>query len=235
MMKKLLLLLAAVMGFASVSAQNVQMHYDFGRNFYDELSERPLFTSTVEMFHPDGWGSTFFFVDMDYTSKGVASAYWEIAREFRFWKAPVSIHVEYNGGTTNRFSLNNAYLFGATYTYNNKNFSSGFSLTASYKYIEGHQAPHNYQFTGTWYVNFGQRGICSFNGFVDFWREKNYANNTSCIFLSEPQFWVNLHKIKGVNEKFKLSIGTEVELSNNFGGRKGFYAIPTIAVKWSFN
>ena len=77
-------------------AQNIQLHYDFGRSLYDkDLKERPLLTSTVEKFHPDTWGSTYFFVDMDYTSEGVASAYWEIAREVKFWKGPFSAPVSY--------------------------------------------------------------------------------------------------------------------------------------------
>ena len=49
------------------------------------------------------------------------------------------------------------------------------------------------------------------------------------------QFWVNLNKLKHVDDKFKLSVGSEVELSQNFGARKGFYAIPTLAIKWSFD
>ena len=77
-------------------------------SFIPEL--RPLLTSTVEKFHPDTWGSTYFFVDMDYTSEGVASAYWEIAREVKFWKGPFSAHLEYNGGLAKGFSYKNAYL-----------------------------------------------------------------------------------------------------------------------------
>jgi hypothetical protein len=38
-----------------------------------------------------------------------------------------------------------------------------------------------------------------------------------------------------VSDKFNLSVGSEVELSHNFGGRDGFYAIPTIALKWTLN
>ena len=111
-------------------AQNIQLHYDFGRSLYDkDLKERPLLTSTVEKFHPDTWGSTYFFVDMDYTSEGVASAYWEIAREVKFWKGPFSAHLEYNGGLAKGFSYKNAYLAGATYTYNNASFSKGFSTS----------------------------------------------------------------------------------------------------------
>ena len=130
----LCMLLSAV---PELQAQNVQLHYDFGRSLYDkDLKGRPLLTSTVEKFHPDNWGSTYFFIDMDYTSEGVASAYWEIARELKFWKGPFSAHLEYNGGLAKGFSYNNAYLAGATYTYNNASFSRGFTLTAMYKYTE---------------------------------------------------------------------------------------------------
>ena len=52
---------------SGLRAQNIQLHYDFGRSLYDkDLKGRPLLTSTVEKFHPDAWGSTYFFVDMDY-------------------------------------------------------------------------------------------------------------------------------------------------------------------------
>ena len=80
----LCMLLSAV---PELQAQNIQLHYDFGRSLYDkDLKGRPLLTSTVEKFHPDNWGSTYFFIDMDYTSEGVASAYWEIARELNSGK-----------------------------------------------------------------------------------------------------------------------------------------------------
>ena len=72
------LLFAVLMSFSVISAtaQNVQLHFDLVRN---------ATTTTVEMFRPDKGGSTFFFVDMDYTPK-VSGAYWEIAREFCFWQ-----------------------------------------------------------------------------------------------------------------------------------------------------
>ena len=214
-------------------AQNIQLHYDFGRSLYDkDLKERPLLTSTVEKFHPDTWGSTYFFVDMDYTSEGVASAYWEIAREVKFWKGPFSAHLEYNGGLAKGFSYKNAYLAGATYTSNNASFSKGFSLTAMYKYIQKHKSPNNFQLTGTWYVNFCNN-LLTFSGFADWWREETDYGKT--IFLTEPQFWVNLNRIKGINKHINLSVGSEVEVSNNFGGRDGFYVIPTLALKWTLN
>ena len=214
------------------SAQNVQLHYDF---------ERDIATSTVEMFRPDGWGSTFFFIDMDYGRK-VESAYWEIAREFCFWQQSkmnwLSVHLEYNGGlSTDAGSYNNAFLGGLTYSGHSKDWSKTWSISAMYKLIpdtvtaSGKKQEHNFQITGVWNLDFFNHWI-SFNGFADFWREARAWQDTEYIFIAEPQLWVNLNKIKGW-EKIHLSIGTEVELSNNFAG-KGFHTMPTIAAKWTF-
>ena len=85
--------------------------------------------------------------------------------------------------------------------------------------------------TGVWGINFAN-GWCSFSGFVDFWREMRPWQDTEYIFLAEPQFWVNLNKIKGW-ENINLSIGGEVELSNNFV-EEGFRAMPAIGAKWTF-
>lgn len=233
-MKKLflfVLLLSAFVGGAV--AQNIQLHYDLGRALYKSLDERPWVTTTVEMFKADNWGSTYFFVDMDYTDKGVASAYWEISRELKFWKAPFSAHVEYNGGLN---YINNAFLGGATYSWNNSDFSKTFGIQVLYKYIQKNVKPHNFQLTGTWTLNFWQ-GKFTMSGFADFWREKHTdekGQNHNFIFISEPQFWINLNKFKHVNDNLNLSVGSEWELSTNFATRDGFYFIPTLAMKWSF-
>ena len=233
-MKKLflfVLLLSAFVGGAV--AQNIQLHYDLGRALYKSLDERPWVTTTVEMFKADKWGSTYFFVDMDYTDKGVASAYWEISRELKFWKAPFSAHVEYNGGLN---YINNAFLGGATYSWNNSDFSKTFGIQVLYKYIQKNAKPHNFQLTGTWTLNFWQ-GKFTMSGFADFWREKHTdekGQNYNFIFISEPQFWINLNKFKHVNDNLNLSVGSEWELSTNFATRDGFYFIPTLAMKWSF-
>ena len=185
------------------------------------------------MFKPDNWGSTFCFVDMDYGDGKVKSAYWEIFRELKFWEPPFAIHVEYNGGIN---YIDNAYLGGASYTWNNKDFSKGFSIIAMYKYIHHNPEPNNFQLTGTWHLDFLD-GKLSFNGFLDFWREKHTdmnGNSHDYVFLTEPQFWVNLNKFKRINDKFNLSFGTEWEFSNNFAVLDGFYLNPTLAMKWTF-
>lgn len=63
-MKKLVLVLFA--GFLSVGSfsQNLQTHYDMGK-------DRRYLTTTVEMFRPDKTGNTFFFIDMDYGVGGL--------------------------------------------------------------------------------------------------------------------------------------------------------------------
>ncbi|MDR2791446.1 MAG: DUF5020 family protein [Tannerellaceae bacterium] len=236
-MKKVLLLsFAFAAGTVAVQAQNIQLHYDFGSALYKDLSKstdppgRPALTTTVEHFVADKWGSTFFFVDMDYQGGTVASAYWEIARELTFWQGPITAHIEYNGGLN---YINDAYLAGATYTYNSFDFSKGYSLSLLYKGLRntvdrnGKSHPHSFQITGVWHLAI-DGGLYDFTGFIDFWKERDF------IFLSEPQFWVNLNKIKAFDDKFNLSVGTEVEVSNNFAGRDGFYVIPTLAAKWHF-
>ena len=227
-------LLSGLMVFMASDAvgQNLQLHYDF---------DRRSVTSTVEMFRADGSGSTFFFVDLDYSPK-VTGAYWEIARELCFWKESkaswLSIHVEYNGGlNTQAGSFNNAFLGGLTYSGHSEDWSKTWSLSAMYKLIPGtvtaagDKQDHNFQITGVWNLDFFDHWI-SFNGFADYWREARAWQGTKFIFLAESQLWVNLNKVRGW-DKVNLSLGTEVELSNNFV-RKGFCVMPTLAAKWNF-
>lgn len=227
-------LLSGLMVFMASDAvgQNLQLHYDF---------DRRSVTSTVEMFRADGSGSTFFFVDLDYSPK-VTGAYWEIARELCFWKESkaswLSVHVEYNGGlNTQAGSFNNAFLGGLTYSGHSEDWSETWSLSAMYKLIPGtvtaagDKQDHNFQITGVWNLDFFDHWI-SFNGFADYWREARAWQGTKFIFLAEPQLWVNLNKVRGW-DKVNLSLGTEVELSNNFV-RKGFCVMPTLAAKWNF-
>ncbi len=228
-----LLLVALVASIASkIEAQNLQVFYD---------TERKCITSTIEMFRPDAFGSTFYFVDMDYSPTAVG-AYTEIAREFCFWQDSklswLSAHAEFNGGfDLGNGSYNNAWLLGLTYSGHTADFSKTWSITASYKAISGtiglngKKQPHNFQLTGVWGISFAN-GWCSFSGFADFWREARIWQGTNFIFISEPQLWVNLNNIKGW-EKINLSVGGEVELSNNFV-TKGFKVMPALGAKWTF-
>lgn len=228
-MKKTVRILALIVAMLCLpvasKAQNLQVLYD---------TNRGCVTSTFEMFRPDAFGSTFIFIDMDYAPKAYG-AYTEIAREFCFWQDSkmnwLSIHAEFNGGLTvnpSPYLIPNAWLVGATYSGHSKDFSKTWSVTASYKIIPELQSQmHNFQLTGVWGVNFAY-GWCSFSGFADLWSE-----GSTLIFISEPQLWVNLNKIKGW-ENIPLSVGGEVELAKNFAGESKFVARPALGAKWTF-
>lgn len=215
----------------SLKAQNLQVLYDTGRE---------QVTTTLEMFRPDAFGSTFYFVDMDYSPKAIG-AYTEIARELCFWQDTdwnwLSVHIEFNGGLSTGLSFNNSWLAGLTYSGHSADFSKTWSVSAMYKAIpgtiglKGGKQPHNFQITGVWGINF-LNGWCSFSGFADFWREARMWQGTEFIFLAEPQLWVNLNKIPGMSN-VPLSVGGEVELSSNFV-EKGFRVMPAIGAKWTF-
>ena len=230
---RLMALIAALMCLPVASmAQNLQVLYD---------TNRGCVTSTLEMFRPDAFGSTFYFVDMDYSPKAVG-AYTEISRELCFWQDSewnwLSVHAEFNGGLNTAVgSFNNAWLLGLTYAGHSADFSKTWSVTASYKAIpgtvglKGQKQPHNFQLTGVWGISF-LNGWCSFSGFADIWREARSWQGTNFIFISEPQLWVNLNKVNGW-DNINLSVGGEVELSNNFVN-KGFDVMPALGAKWTF-
>ena len=231
-----LLFIACLPMFAQL---NVQMHYDFGKTIYgDELSNRPLFTATVENFKADKWGTTFFFIDLDFGDNTMKSVYGEIAREFKLGKTPFAAHVEYNGGLSGFGSYNDAYLAGAAWNWANKDFSKTFSLQLLYKHLANQPSSNkqSWQVTTVWGIHFA-KGLCSFSGFADLWHDNSVTGNL--IFCSEPEFWFHLNALESVDDDFKLSVGAEVELTKNMvwptdGLNDNFYAIPAVGVKWTF-
>jgi hypothetical protein len=243
-MKKNILLFSLIfsgMIFFNTAAQNVQLHYDYGK-------DRKMFTTTVEMFKPDKLGSTFFFIDMDYGSEasgidGIDLAYWEISRSFKISKkSNFEPRVEYNGGfgrgqfdddegntVQYNYSINSAWLIGLQYTFASKDFSKILTLQANYKYIKDKNNAA-FQLTAVWTLNFFKNKL-SLMGFADWWRENNYfgetgETKTNYVFLTEPQIWWNALE--------HFSFGGEFEMSNNFASNEGFMFNPTVAVKWTF-
>jgi hypothetical protein len=225
----------------TLMAQNVQMHYDFGKG-------REYITTTLEMFKPDKWGNTFFFVDYDYnlsSKKQVGLSYMEIARCISFGKSsPLSAHVEYDGGlgafSTNTgygaYTINNAFLVGLDYGWHDKTFTKFLNLKLLYKDIIG-KTSASFQITGVWNLNFYKNKL-TLSGFADFWKENNTnfydasANplatptNTKYVFITEPQFWYNVTP--------HLSFGSEIEIASNFATVNGLKVCPTLAAKWNF-
>ena len=131
-------------------------------------------------------------------------------------------------------------LLGGAWNWHSADFSKTFSVQAMYRYAfkNGHTGARpfsGFQFTEVWGVNFA-RGLCTFSGFCDMWYDRGVRGNL--IVVSEPQFWFNLNTLRGWRG-VNLSLGSEVEISNNFvwnerGENDKFYAIPTLAAKWTF-
>lgn len=231
-MKKLLAMAAVLLSGLAATAQNVQLHYDFGRHLYsDDEGDRQSLTATFEQFKADKTGSWFYFIDLDWDNKGMKGAYTEISREFNFYKpsdaGAFAAHVEYDGGLNRQFSFQQQGLLGAAWNGHNADFSKTYSLQVLYKQFFGNKlydAYASFQITGVWGLNFCD-GKLTFSGFADLWREK--VGKSYMVFLTEPQLWYNFNN--------HVSAGTEIEMSYNFPwNNEKFYINPTLAVKYNF-
>ena len=238
MSKKIFVAAVAALALgATVHAQtNFQTFYDFGRKH---------FTTTLEGFHQDNWGNTFFFIDYDYNNKdgntiiSPSNTYFEIARCLNFWGdtalAPLSLQIEYNGGfgtwgnlngvpgvEYGAFPVNSAFLTGVDWFIHSGDFKNTLNLKLLYKHFVGMTSKIPMQFTAVWGCQdlFGLNGL-RFSGFVDFWCEYDHL-----VVLSEPQLWFQVFD--------HFNIGGEVELSYNFAGMSGFNVMPCIGTKWVF-
>lgn len=240
-MKKTLLLAAMLLGLgAAVNAQtNIQEMYDF---------QRGHFTTTIEGFYADDWGSTFFFNDIYHPTDNPITTptgyYTEIARALNFWKGtalePFSLHVEWNGGIL----ANNAWLFGVEYFLHSADFRNTFTFELMFKSIQDAEDNVPLQFTFVWGMKdiFNVKGL-SFSGFLDIWGEKvNWGTEeTDWVILSEPQIWYNVGQHFGCPN---LNVGGEIELSYGFTGgwhsgadfpkNKDFNIAPCLGIKWVF-
>ena len=271
-MKKLFLLAAAAISMTAGAQVNIQLHYDFGRNLYPNAEgNRGRVTTTVEMFKADRLGSTYFFVDMDYSGNyrnpngedsnvsGNIGAYWEVSRDFTFYKVKhndkhnFSAHIEYDGGLSQvAGAFQQAMLVGPAWNWHSADFKKTFTLQVMYKQffnstdVTGtgiHDAHPSFQITPIWNITFAN-DLCTFSGFADLWYGwgSNFTaddgQKKGLVFLTEPQFW--FHIVNKGKTSNRLSVGTEVEISNNFiyatpygmNTNKTFFINPTIALKW---
>ena len=174
---------------------------------YDFGSDREFVTLTLEMFKQDNWGSTYFFVDHDFNYDKMVPGSKNVAQGGTYTEISRALNFWKNSSLKN-WSLHAEYNGGIT---------------------------KNYPINNAWL--FGVKGL-KFDGFADFWWETHYvaddnnnARNAHTVFITEPQLWYNVGQHFGCEN---LSIGGEVELSNNFGSTDGFKCRPCLGVKWDF-
>jgi len=236
-MKKTSLLLALFLPHV-LSAQNLQLHYDFG-------NERKFYTATLEMFRPDTMGSTFWFVDLDFNFPGnprsMSAAYWEISRDFYIpWIQDVAFlqgtgfHLEYNDGFT-AFEDSSQFMSAASY---NSVFLAGFSYPVTIGKVSlstqllcrmprGMDTP-DFQFTVVWFQPLFRNRVL-FTGFMDLWSQDkvSFTDDKELVFQTEPQLWFLVTR--------KIGLGGEAEISRNFPvGPNAWQICPTLAFRWEF-
>lgn len=202
-----------------VNSQNFQLHYDLDK-------ERGFFTSTLEMFKPDTFGSTFFFVDMDYDMEGNKTAslsYFEIARYITLpiWNRKLDATIQFNDGFAVWGPLGQAWLAGFSYPIKLGNFVVKTDLL--YRSAQGSKSP-DAQLTVAWYHLLWKERLC-FTGFFDVWSQGTKGNK-EMVVLGEPQLWLRTWQ--------NLSLGTELELSYNFLPGDEIQLFPTLGLKWDF-
>lgn len=219
-----------------VQSQNIQLHYDLRgavdrdciNDFGETINERTYLTATFEWNQRDRLGDTYMFTDFDFSGKGcnIGLIYAEICRKFNLGKLPVQALIEFNGGVGTGFSIENAYLAGASYSHMfGKNF---FNTYLAYKLNNFHRVSHDVQWTVVWNVPLFNDKL-TFDGFLDVWTQnKNKltaAGGKKVILLTEPQLWYNIVP--------KFAVGTEIEMTYNFV-KEAFKVYPTVAIKYTF-
>jgi hypothetical protein len=219
-MKMKLILLVFITSQVFVHTQNLQLHYDFGK-------DRKYFTSTFELFKVDEYGATFSFIDFDhndYGNKTISLAYFEIARYFKIsFLGDLQPTIQYNDGYSNFGRLGNVFLIGAMYPVDLGIFKINSELLYRKDYLSD---GNDIQATLSWYKPF-LNDFLVFSGFLDLWTAKKPETDRKIVLLTEPQIWLNIWK--------RLSVGSELEISSNFiPGEKDVLFNPTLAIKWNF-
>lgn len=225
-------LLFALFFSLCANAQELQLNYDF-------LPERDYLTFTFEIFRPDKLGSTFFFTDFNFDRKDAANlAYFELARKFTIKNDLIegfNLHLEYNDGflmtndkagspdTPVGIPINRAYLLGFGFPIK----IGGFTLNTTYMYKNTHGSSGlDGQFTAVWFHNLFNDKV-TLRGFFDFWSEDRVdGSSKKAILLTEPQVMYNFNK--------NFSLGSEIEISNNFVPSEEFSVFPTIMGRYAF-
>ncbi|HKK59853.1 MAG TPA: DUF5020 family protein [Salinivirga sp.] len=237
-MKKILLLSVSLFSLAVLSGQNLQLHYDFTDANSENIKGRNYMTATFEMFKPDSVGSTFWFIDIDFSGphSEPALAYVEFMRDLKFWDFPVALHAEYNGGLIHNIDNSN---FGSPLEHigivgPSAAFSFagiGFSTYAGFRFGHKPEEGPDFQWTFTWFKNLADNKI-SLTGFFDIWTQDDYnapaqPDGKKLVIITEPQIWYNIAPW--------LSAGGEIEISHNFiPGSKKLEVFPTLGAKYTF-
>ncbi len=205
-------------------AQNLQLHYEAS-------AQRHYPNAFLESFTFDDWGSTYWFVTMDFTdpfengSSSMTSAYGELARYFNFGPfQKVNLTLQYNDGIAFWGPMGRAWLAGVSLPLERRR---GFLQTDVLIRMTPVDAPVDGQLTFSWMITIGNRGLV-FTGYWDTWSETEADDAKHLVVLSEPQLWYPVWQ--------NLDLGLGGELGYNFPSSEEstwqFY--PDLSLRWNF-
>lgn len=261
-MKRIILLCVAifsVLSLNSLKAQNFQFYYDLGSSMqnlygkeYQTLKNRPIATATMEDFIIDKWGSSYYFVDFSWLGGQSVSALWELTRSFNL-KDNWGLQLTWDGGLAfidkkpfhsgdflPGIYLGDAVMFGPSYTFSSSDFSKFLTLTAYYRVNYANEVNKwaNYELKAVWDLQFAD-GKFNTQGFLSWFSDYRYKNGSkdkefATRLVTHPQFWCNLNKFESISNDFRLSIGTEIRITQNIEEFDKFLVVPAIGLKWTF-
>lgn len=202
---------------------NAQVHFDF---------DREITTSTVEFFHIDRLGNTFFFADFDFDETGQHGAYFEIARNFRVVptaRGNINMSVQYNDGVLEAPEkiIPGVFLYGIAF--DNLHLGSA-SLEFQTLVRKELAACASWQLTFVWLA--ALRPWLAFNGYVDINGDEQHGGRTRV--QAEPQLKLLWRH---------WAVGSEVEVSRNFlpaetehqpFEKDKWFAHPTVFLQYNF-
>ncbi len=228
------LLLGGGVALAQVKTTELQFHYNFGKHLYKkELSGMTPVMSTLVHYSEDPWGANFILMDMGISGQGMDRMQTMAYRDLRFWDAPIALHLGYDGGLTNSASFHNAITTGVDYVFKHSKYDFSLSTIVGYRHDFKDAKPHNIQVSSILGWTSWNR-LWSINNFLNVRSSNLGTEQSSLIFFMRPQLWLNINQFVGMPDALNLSIGSEVRLQYDTAISNKFYALPSLAMKWTF-
>jgi len=194
-----------------------QIFYDFGSENTACPNQRSnRVTTTFEFFHPDNWGNTFFFIDMDFSinkkdpKNCPFGTYMEFSRAFNFWQQTkgkdLSVLMEYDGGfgiyqkeiETAGYPVNNSLLVGLDYFLYTPDYKNRFNLQLFFQYIADELNMWHYRDNGEWITQSGNQVPLHFT-FV--WACDDFCKAKGLTFKGFAEIWGQKLAYKSPNQQ----------------------------------
>ena len=243
-MKRLLFLPLALMAITTLSAQELQLHYD-PRHTLDPSHNAHNYPSLFfQYFKNQDSGKSFIKpgsfllqakADFQGAGHNISQAYIQVSQSIRCWKPPVFLSLQYSGGLgitepkQYSYYINNTFSIGLAYPFQWK--GAWLSAVLNYKYILYAKPTHDPLFTLYWWSGYFHYKV-EFAGDFSVWTEnKDHGDVYTAghrgkrfFFFAEPQLWYNIDKT--------FSLGTRIDMYYHINTPDDrFQVYPTAAVR----